>query len=592
MTFQPQRGFDTERLFSDLSHRSVSIDKENHPLRSKILQRLQAQVQPVKGPLIRSGSAVKASNNSLNLSRNFLNMTTSKTYIPTEENEAHNFSSRLTYVPSGYETSKKTSDAELYSTRLTNRTQRTYESSCGRVKTENDEGRDTLIKGLNWLKETLQKSEEKSVTNVFDEIQFESRRPPSVNQFGTEKSYFYSKNTCSESTQDEGNESMYKEEGFNKRMTVQGLRTSKSTEKNVGDRETKLRKEADKVQRERMLFNSRKKQDEEKLKQRENEFEEKKARLAKYEEDLVMRENEVNEAKRVIARREKDFEELTKNLEEQSEDLMQQRMSYVQEIQVFNSSVQGLMREREEINNMRASLEKVIESRVEKILSGFRQEMKNQEDALKKKYYELNQEFDKVYKERSLLEEREISIQEKEAELNQRIEKVEQDTLVLTQEKEDFMRTLESAELNIKRREENQDMRELELDRRRDRYDDIDLHLAGIRLNEEVWQKKREIEVTAIEEEMKKMKSREIELQKKERALMKAEETMKSSRSRSSNAKCQYKGERSLSQILSLNVTMGHDDVERIDGTNYHFSSQELALREILSSERRFNQEN
>jgi len=251
-----------------------------------------------------------------------------------------------------------------------------------------------------------------------------------------------------------------------------------------------------------------------------------------------------------------------------------------------------LMREREEINNMRASLEKVIESRVEKILSGFRQEMKNQEDALKKKYYELNQEFDKVYKERSLLEEREISIQEKEAELNQRIEKVEQDTLVLTQEKEDFMRTLESAELNIKRREENQDMRELELDRRRDRYDDIDLHLAGIRLNEEVWQKKREIEVTAIEEEMKKMKSREIELQKKERALMKAEETMKSSRSRSSNAKCQYKGERSLSQILSLNVTMGHDDVERIDGTNYHFSSQELALREILSSERRFNQEN
>jgi len=91
---------------------------------------------------------------------------------------------------------------------------------------------------------------------------------------------------------------------------------------------------------------------------------------------------------------------------------------------------------------------------------------------------------------------------------------------------------------------------------------------------------------------MKKMKSREIELQKKERALMKAEETMKSSRSKSSNAKCQYKGERSLSQILSLNVTMGPDDVERIDGTNYHFSSQELALREILSSERRFNQEN
>jgi len=444
---------------------------------------------------------------------------------------------------------------------------------------------------LNWLKDTLQKSGEKNMPNIFEEIQFESRRP-TVNQFGIDKSYFYSKNTCSESTQDEGNDSMQREEGgFNKRMTIHGMRNSRSTEKQQGA--DKLRKEAEKTQREKMLFNTKKKQEEDKLKQREDELNEKKAKLAKYEEDLVLRENEVNESKRIIAKREKDFEELTKTLEEQSEDLMQQRMSYVQEIQVFNNSVQGLMREKEELHNMRASLERVIESRVEKIMSEFRADMKSQEETLKRRIYELSQEHEKVYQERCQLEEREHRIQERENLLNQQIEKVEQESQILNQQKEEFMKTLEIAEQNVKRREEEQDMREIELDRRRDRYDDIDLHLAGIRLNEEVWQKKREIEVTAIEEEMKKMKTKELELQKKERALMRAEETMKSSRSRSSNAKCQYKGERSLSQILSLNVTMGPDDVERIDGTDYRFSSQqELALREILSSERRFNTEN
>lgn len=97
----------------------------------------------------------------------------------------------------------------------------------------------------------------------------------------------------------------------------------------------------------------------------------------------------------------------------------------------------------------------------------------------------------------------------------------------LEAEKEEFKNTIQEAEIKIRERQDELDGREVELDQRKEAYDDFDLKMLGIKMNEEVWQKRRDIEVDNLVEEVKKIREKERELKRKEDRLMKWEQELK-----------------------------------------------------------------
>ena len=416
-----------------------------------------------------------------------------------------------------------------------------------RTKTETGDGRETPFQGYRWLKAPLQKSEEKRCYRMFDESDFETVRT-------TERSYQQSRSFINQKSVDKNRPPQFLKQTNSQR--------NKSKEKVIENREIKVRLEIEKLERERMLFLSKKKGEEQKLKQKEEDLKIQKRAFQTLEQELIKRDNEVNERAHNLEEREREFEVLTRNIETQSDLLMRQKLEFIKELDLLNQKKDELKVEKNKIEKIQESLERIIQMQVELNVKMIKEGLKNKEETLEKKFQELTEGFEDLNKERILQDERERNLRVKELETKAESERVREETHLLNKEREEFIKALELAEEDIKRRGAELDKKEEILNARKEAYDEYDLNLMGMKLNEEVWKKRREIEVHNIQQELEKVKKKELELQKREKRLSRAEEATKSAPSKSSKGKSNHIRQESLEMVKKdLDKALEFDEI-------------------------------
>jgi len=256
-------------------------------------------------------------------------------------------------------------------------------------------------------------------------------------------------------------------------------------------------------------------------------FEAKMKSLIEIEGELKKREGEINERNKHLEDNENEFEELTSRLERQSEELTNQKLEFTKNVEAFSSRVGRFEEEREDFNKYEREFnEKNIDLRNEQErLRILRDQIAAEQEMSDQRSREIRHAYEELNAKKILEKEREEALQAKELEMQKKIQKYEEDLETLTREKEEFINLVTQAEKKLQLREDDLNEREILLNTRRDKYDDFDLKLLGMKLNEEVWQKRRDIEVGALQEENQRIKEREKQLQKREEKLMKFEQT-------------------------------------------------------------------
>jgi len=256
-------------------------------------------------------------------------------------------------------------------------------------------------------------------------------------------------------------------------------------------------------------------------------FEAKMKSLIDIEGELKKREGEINERNKRLEENENEFEELTERLERQSEELTNQKLEFTKNVEAFSSRVGRFEEEREEFNKYEKEFnEKNIELRNEQDrLRILRDQIASEQEMNDQRCRDIRLAYEELNANKALEKEREDILQAKEFEMEKKIKKYEEDLETMNREKEEFITLVTMAEKKLQMREEELNEREILLNTRRDKYDDFDLKLLGMRLNEEVWQKRRDIEVGALQEEIHRIREREKQLERREAKLMKFEQT-------------------------------------------------------------------
>ena len=246
-----------------------------------------------------------------------------------------------------------------------------------------------------------------------------------------------------------------------------------------------------------------------------------KRRYFEYERELKKVENNLNERSKQLKANEDEFETLTQRLEKQSEDLAHQKMEFTKMNDALHKKIEQFKTEKGEFIHYEKEFNEkntLLRSEQEQLVRS-KEDLQNKQVLVDEGYRSLMAEYEEFREKQINLDRREQEIIHKERILDERSERTEEGVQTLNKEREEFISIVDLAEKRLKEREDDLNEREIMLNARKEKYDDFDLKLLGMKLNEEVWQKRRDLEVESLQEENKKMKDREKELHKREERL-------------------------------------------------------------------------
>jgi len=294
-------------------------------------------------------------------------------------------------------------------------------------------------------------------------------------------------------------------------------------EKSLQLREIELKEEMERFEKERGEYMRRKLDEEQKLKNKKLKLDKKNEELKAFQDELNKKQEEMIDKEKKLTLSEKSFEQLTRKLEEQSEELIKQKIEYNSKVETFNKNLQKFEKDKSEfLKYERDFYSRNIDLKGEYgKLEALKKEMYFEKEALEIQKEESQAKVEELARRENLIKTKEEEIKKVEKVINERSIRVEEEMTTLNKEKFDFMQNVETLEKRMKEKQEQLAEWEKSLNSRKEMYDDIEIKLLGMKLNEEMWQKKRDIEVANLQEKMTSLSHREKELEKKEQKLKK-----------------------------------------------------------------------
>jgi len=284
-----------------------------------------------------------------------------------------------------------------------------------------------------------------------------------------------------------------------------------------------FKEEMDRLEKEKREYARKKLEDEQKLKNKKLKLEKKNEELLVFQDELNKKQEEMIDREKKLELGEKSFEKLTQSLEKQSEELMKQKIEYNLKVETFNKNLQKFEREKNDF----LKYEKDFYSRNIDLkgeygkLETLKKEIYFEKEAIEAQKAEELAKIKELATRESKLHLKEEEMKKVEKVINERSIRVEDELATLNKEKFDFMQNVETLEKRMKDKQEQLAEWEKSLNARKEMYDDIEIKLLGMKLNEEMWQKKRDMEVANLQEKITTLSSREKELEKKEQKLNK-----------------------------------------------------------------------
>ena len=262
---------------------------------------------------------------------------------------------------------------------------------------------------------------------------------------------------------------------------------------------------------------------------------------------------ECEERRVKLEKNEKEIEKKTRKIEHQNEEIANE---YNKKRDGLNKAIEKFQSEKEEFMQFEKEFQrKNFELKMEKErIVEFSDQLKNEKNEMEKQYSELGPKFQELLDLKARLEKCSFEMNEKESIINKKIEEFNKDSSNLKKEKEDFIQTITQAEIRLNQREQLLNEKEKDLNDRKEVYDDFDLKLLGMQMNEELWQKKRNYEIGNLMDEVKKLKDKEKELHKREEKIARQEEEIKRIKADSTMSTSKPKIEK---QLYSIHNSIG-----------------------------------
>ena len=252
-------------------------------------------------------------------------------------------------------------------------------------------------------------------------------------------------------------------------------------------------------------------------------------KLSRFEKELKSREQEIYVRQNELKATEDELESLAMKLEEQSQEVIEQKSELNDKIELFTSAHEKFQAEKREFVNYEKDFHRRnLELNAEKErLAEETKQARQEKHQCEQKVHEMSSKLKKMEQAKGVFDDQEHLALKRESALREQYEELQQEAQSFRAEKLNFQEMIRQEEQKLYEREQELLSKELQVNQSKAYYEDFELKLLGIKMNEELWQKKRGYEIENLSDDIKRLKEKEIVLAKKEEKLVRWEERLK-----------------------------------------------------------------